>query len=80
MAYLEGRLRRNTEAAESEHTGYYLEVEVEMSEVLDAEDLVGEQVAIPGEVQLIDFPERGKVLVFKANSAAAIEDDEEDEG
>ncbi len=80
MAYLEGRLRSETGGAESEHTGYILEVEVDMSDVLEAEELVGEQVALPGEVALIDFPERGKILVFKANSAAAIEGDEEDEG
>lgn len=79
MAYLEGRLRRSAEVAESEHTGYVLEIEVDMSDVLEAEDLVGEQVALPGEVTLIDFPERGKILVFKANSAAAIEDDEDGE-
>lgn len=78
MAYLEGRLRRETNSADSEHTGYILEVEVEMSSVLDTENLVGEQVALPGEVELIDFPERGKVLVFKANSAAAIEEEEEE--
>jgi predicted RNA-binding protein len=79
MAYLEGKLRRETGSVESEHTGYVLEVEVDMSEVVEAEDLLGEQVALPGEVTLIDFPERGKMLVFKANSAAAIEDEEEDE-
>lgn len=80
MAYLEGRLRRDESGkAESEATGYVLEVEVDMSDVLEAEDLVGEQVAVPGEVTLIDFPERGKILVFKANSAAAIEDEEDDD-
>lgn len=77
MAYLEGRLRRDTKNSESEHTGYILEVEVDMSDVLEAEELVGEQVALPGEVALIDFPDRGKILVFKANSAAAIEGDED---
>lgn len=80
MAYLEGKLRRDVESSESEHTGYILEVEVDMSDVLEAEDLVGEHVALPGEVTLIDFPERGKMLVFKANSAAAIEGDEEEDG
>lgn len=78
MAYLEGRLRRDTNNSESEHTGYVIEVEVDMSDVLEAEELVGEQVALPGEVALIDFPERGKILVFKANSAAAIEDEDEE--
>jgi hypothetical protein len=78
MAYLEGRLRRDEGGkAESEGTGYILEVEVDMSDVVEAEDLVGEQVALPGDATLIDFPERGKILVFKANSAAAIEDEEE---
>lgn len=79
MAYLEGRLRRSAESADGDHTGYVLEVEVEMSAVPDAEGLVGEQVAVPGGVELIDFPQRGKILVFKANSAAAIEEEEDEE-
>ncbi|MGI8649690.1 MAG: hypothetical protein ACR2KW_04840 [Rubrobacter sp.] len=78
MAYLEGKLRKRAE--DSEHTGYVLEVEVEMTEVEDADDLFAEQIAITGDVRMLDFPERGKILVFKATSAAAIEtDDEEDD-
>ncbi|MGH3087238.1 MAG: hypothetical protein ACRDSJ_07965, partial [Rubrobacteraceae bacterium] len=75
MTYLEGRLRRSE--TEGEHTGYVLEVEVEASAMKDAEELAGEQVALTGDVELIDFPERGKILVFKATSAAGIEDEEE---
>ncbi|WP_119069368.1 hypothetical protein [Rubrobacter indicoceani] len=77
MAYLEGKLRRRTE--NSEHTGYVLEVEVEMTEVDDADDLFGEQVALTGDVRMLDFPERGKILVFKATSAAAIETEDDEE-
>ena len=77
MAYLEGELRRKDEA-EGEHTGYVLEVEVEMSGVQNAGELVDEQVAVTGEVEILDYPERGKVLVFRATSAAAIEEETED--
>lgn len=79
MAYLEGKLRRRADD-DSEHTGYVLEVEVEMTDVEDAGELFEEQVALTGDVRMLDFPERGKILVFKATSAAAIETDgEEDE-
>ena len=74
MAYLEGQLRRRNET-EGEHTGYVLEVEVEMSAVQNAGELVDEQVAVTGEVEILDYPERGKVLVFRATSAAAIEEE-----
>ncbi len=77
MAYLEGQLRRRNES-EGEHTGYVLEVEVEMSAVRNAEELVDEQMAITGEVEILDYPERGKVLVFRATSAAAIEEEAEE--
>ncbi len=75
MAYLEGQLRRRNE---TEHTGYVLEVEVEVSAVQNAEELVDEQVAVTGEVEILDYPERGKVLVFRATSAAAIEEEPEE--
>ncbi len=77
MAYLEGQLRRSSET-EGEHTGYVLEVEVEMSAVQNTEELVDEQVAVTGEVEILDYPERGKVLVFRATSAAAIEEEAEE--
>ncbi len=77
MAYLEGQLRRRNET-EGEHTGYVLEVEVEMSAVHNAAELVDEQVAITGGVEILDYPERGKVLVFRATSAAAIEEETEE--
>jgi len=77
MAYLEGRLRPSTES-EGEHAGYVLEVEVEMSAVGLADELVGEQVAVTGDVEIVDYPERGKVLVFRATSAAAIEEEAEE--
>lgn len=76
MAYLEGQLRTSTQS-EGEHAGYVLEVEVDMSAVGIADEIVGEQVAVTGEVEIVDYPERGKVLVFRATSAAAIEEEEE---
>ena len=78
MAYLEGQLRRANET-EGEHTGYILEIEVEMSAIQNAGELVGEQVAVTGEVEILDYPERGKVLVLRATSAAAIEEEVEEE-
>ncbi len=80
MAYLEGQLRRRIEETEDEHTGYVLEVEVDMSAVGDVEAVVDGQVAITGEVGFVDYPERGKILVFKATSAAAVEDEPEEAG
>jgi hypothetical protein len=35
-------------------------------------------VAVTGEVVIVDYPERGKVLVFSATSAAAIEEETEE--
>ena len=77
MAYLEGQLRRRS-GSEGEHTGYVLEVEIEMSAVQNTGELVDEQVAVTGEVEILDYPERGKVLVFRATSAAAIEEEAEE--
>ncbi len=79
MAYLEGRLQRQSAGEEGEHTGYVLRVEVEMSAVHNVEELVDEQIAITGEVEIVDYPDRGKELVFRAISAAAIEEGEEEE-
>ncbi len=76
MAYLEAHLRRETDEPEGEHTGFVLVVEVDLSAVGNPEELVDEQVAVTGEVVIVDYPERGKVLVFRATSAAAIEEDE----
>jgi hypothetical protein len=79
MAYLEGQLRGNVaDESEGEHTGYVLEVEVDMSAVQNAQEIVGEQVAVTGEVEIVDYPERGKVLIFRATSAAAIEEEIEE--
>ena len=77
MAYLEGQLQRRNEI-EGEHTGYVLEDEVEMSAIQSAGELIDEQVAVTGEVEILDYPERGKVLVFRATSAAAIEEEAEE--
>ena len=74
MAYLEGQLREVTEAGE--HTGYVLEIEVDVSAVQDAEGLANEQVALTGDIEFVNFPERGKILVFKATSAATIDEEE----
>jgi adenine-specific DNA methylase len=76
MAYLEGQLREN--AAGDEHAGYVLEVEVDMSAVQNAQEIVDEQVAVTGDVVIVDYPERGKVLIFRATSAAAIEEEIEE--
>ena len=76
MAYLEGQLREN--AAGGEHSGYVLEVEVDMSAVQNAQEIVDEQVAVTGDVVIVDYPERGKVLIFRATSAAAIEEEIEE--
>ena len=80
MAYLEGQLRENVaDESEGEHTGYVLEIEVDMSAVQNAQEILGEQVAVTGEVEIVDYPERGKVLIFRATSAAAIEEEIEEE-
>jgi hypothetical protein len=80
MAYLEGQLRGNVaDESEGEHTGYVLEVEVDMSAVQNAQEILGEQVAMTGVVEIVDYPERGKVLIFRATSAAAIEEEIEEE-
>jgi hypothetical protein len=80
MAYLEGQLRGNVVGeSEGEHTGYVLEVEVDMSAVPNAQEIMDEHAAITGEVVIVDYPERGKVLIFRATSAAAIEEEEAEE-
>ena len=79
MTYLEGRLRGNITGLEGEHTGYVLEVEVDMSAIRNAEELVDGEVAVTGDVQFVDYPERSKVLIFKATSAAAVEEEETEE-
>jgi hypothetical protein len=77
MAYLEGQLVVGE--SEGEHAGYVLEVEVDMSAVPNAQEIVGEHVAVTGEVMIVDHRERGKVLIFRATSAAAIEEEETEE-
>jgi hypothetical protein len=79
MAYLEGRLRGSEVGSGDEHTGYVLEVEIDLAAVQNAQEIVGEQVAVTGEVEIVDYPERGKVLIFRATSAAAIEEEAEEE-
>jgi hypothetical protein len=74
VAYLEGRLRESASEPEGEHTGYILEIEVDMSAVQNAEELANEQVAVTGEVEFVDYNERGKELVFRATSIAEIEE------
>jgi hypothetical protein len=78
MAYLEGQLRGDIVGPGGEHPGYVLEVEVDMTAVPNAKEIVGEQVAVTGEVEIVDYPERGKVLIFRATSAAAIEEEVEE--
>ena len=76
MAYLEGRLRGDAAGEpEGEHAGYVLEVEVDVSAVQNAREIVGEHVAVTGDVVIVDYPERWKVLIFRATSSAAIEEE-----
>ena len=79
MAYFEGQLKRATTEAGEEHTGYVLETEIDMSAIQDADELEGDQIAVTGDVEIVDFPERGKILVFRATSVAVLEEDEEAE-
>ncbi|CAN5707148.1 hypothetical protein BH24ACT22_BH24ACT22_21980 [soil metagenome] len=76
MAYFEGWLRRAENEPEGEHTGYLLEIEADVSAVEDVEDLVGDQLAVTGDVEIVDYPERGKIMVFKVTSSAVLEEDE----
>lgn len=77
MAYLEGWLRRAENEPEGEHTGYLLEIEADLSAIEDVEDLIGDQLAVTGGVEIVDYPERGKIMVFKVTSSAVLEEDEE---
>ncbi len=79
MAYFEGQLKQASTEAGEEHTGYVLETEIDMSAIPDTDELVGDQIAVTGDVEIVDFPDRGKILVFKATSIAVLEE-EEDEG
>jgi hypothetical protein len=78
MAYFEGQLKRADTEPGEEHTGYVLETEIDMSAIQDVEDLLGGQIAVTGDVEIVDFPERGKILVFRATSVAVLEEDEEE--
>jgi hypothetical protein len=80
VTYLEGRLRENALVSGEEHTGYVLEVEVDISAVQDTEELMNGQVAMTGSLEFVDYPERGKELVFRATSAAAIDEEVEETG
>ena len=77
MAYFEGQLKRAE--TEEEHTGYVLETEIDMSAIQDVEELLGDQIAVTGDVEIVDFPERGKILVFRATSVAVLEEEEEED-
>jgi hypothetical protein len=79
MAYFEGQLKRAGTEAGEDHTGYVLETEIDMSAIEDADELLGNQIAVTGDVEIVDFPDRGKILVFRATSVAVLEEDEEDE-
>jgi hypothetical protein len=79
MAYFEGQLKRADTEPGEEHTGYVLETEIDMSAIQDVDELMGDQIAVTGDVEIVDFPERGKILVFKATSVAVLEEEVEDE-
>ena len=75
MSYLEGKLRKHSPTeSDGEHAGYVLEIEVDMSAVEGAEGLADEGVAVTGDVEIVDHPERGKVLLFRATSAAGMDE------
>ena len=78
MGYLEGKLRRDASLAEGEHGGYFLELEIEMSAIANAQELIEEQVAVTGDLEIVDYPERGRILVFRATSAATMDDEDEE--
>lgn len=77
MAYLEGWLRRAENEPEGEHTGYLLEIEADLSAVESMEELVGDQLAVTGDVEIVDYPERGKIMVFKVTSSAVLEEEDD---
>jgi hypothetical protein len=80
MAYFEGQLKHADTEPGEEHTGYVLETEIDMSAIQDVDELLGDQIAVTGDVEIVDFPERGKILIFRATSVAVLEEeDEEDE-
>jgi hypothetical protein len=56
-----------------------LETEIDMSAIQDADELVGDQIAVTGDVEIVDFPERGKILIFRTTSVAVLEEDEDEE-
>ena len=75
MGYLEGKMRRDASRAEGEHSGYSLELEIDMSAVANAPGLIHGQAAVTGDLELVDYPERGKVLVFRATSVATLDEE-----
>jgi hypothetical protein len=79
MAYFEGQLKRTDTEPGEEHTGYVLETEIDMSAIQDVDELLGDQIAVTGDVEIVDFPERGKILVFRATSVAVLEEEEEED-
>ena len=52
-----------------------MDVSLYRSAVEDARGLADEQVAVTGDVVIVDYPERGKVMVFRATSAAAMDEE-----
>ena len=40
---------------------------------------MGDQLAVTGDVEIVDYPERGKIMVFKVTSSAVLEEDESEE-
>jgi hypothetical protein len=56
-----------------------LETEIDMSAIQDADELVGDQIAVTGDVEIVDFRERGKILIFRTTSVAVLEEDEDEE-
>jgi hypothetical protein len=50
-----------------------------MSAIQDVDELLGDQIAVTGDVEIVDFSERGKILVFRATSVAVLEEEDEEE-
>lgn len=69
---LKGRLRGGIVERGGEHTGFNLEdviIEIDMSEIANAQDLDGKEIVAEGNIELMQYLERGDVWIFKAISA-----------
>jgi hypothetical protein len=54
-----------------------LELKIDISGARNAQEFLDEQVTVIGEVEIMDYLERRKVLIFGVTSAATLEEDSE---